>query len=201
MQTGRNSSPFFVLGLMLSVCLTSGDAWGRDFKATVAGASVSTAIDTNGDGAPAALLTAAGQSSLGPLRIQSLTEFQVDLQDPTDPTSVVPCLLSDGSPGVQLRQLMGRGAYQVSKGDLFFISTVEGTGCLNAATCFDATGQIVAGCTFSTHHQIDIVGGTGAFAGAHGSFEAQGIGEFLLSDPSGSFTVGTFEAIGKIHLR
>lgn len=177
---------------------TGGHAQAEPFTYTVSGVTHPTSVDTNGDGDPAALFDAEGMSTLGPIRVQLLNELVLD-QDPQNPGAPVFCALPDGTPGIQLRQILGAPVFQVRRQDLIHAELVEGTACLSLVTCFDATGQLQSGCTGSGPRRFEITGGTGEFAEASGFIDVESTFELLVVDPTGVFSTNVDVAEGEIR--
>ena len=183
------------LGFLLAGIGGAGDAWAKPFRYSVAGVSLPTTIDTNEDGSPAINISGEGQSTLGPIRLEVVSEFVLDM-DP--PGSIVFCALPDGSPGIQLAQILGSSVIQARRGDLVTAEVVEGTGCFSLETCLDDANEIQPGCITSTHIRFEITGGTGAFAEATGYFEAEATTETKVVSPTGNFSAFVSEAKGEI---
>jgi hypothetical protein len=188
------------LGFLLAAIGGADDARAEPFHYTISGTNLSTTIDTNDDGDPASVLSGEGMSTLGPISVRLLNEFVLELQDPQDPNSFVFCALPDGSLGIQLEQILGTPVFQVRRGDLLTAELVEGTACLSLATCFDAMGQLQAGCIVAGPRRFEITGGTGKLAGASGSIYVESISEILVVSPTGIFTSVVDAAEGEIHI-
>lgn len=177
-----------------------GEAVAESFDYRASGTNLTTVIDANGDGTPGAALTAAGDGTLGPFTLAGVNEVVLDLEDPEDPSSVVFCALPDATPGLQFRQILGSLVFRVRSGDLLTAEAVAGTSCLSLASCFDALGQLRAGCVGRVSNLWQVTGGTGRLAGASGSFEQEGSIEILVASPTGSFNSFVAEATGVIDV-
>ena len=171
----------------------------RPFWYSISGTNLPTTIDTNNDGETAGILSGEGKSTLGPISVQLLNEFVFD-QDPENSGLPVFCALPDGTPGLQLKQILGTAVFQVRRADLLYAELLEGTVCLSLATCFDDMEQLQPGCIVSGPRRFEITGGTGKFAEASGEIEVRSSFEFLVVSPTGFFAAGVDVAEGEIYL-
>lgn len=143
------------------------------------GSGATAVIDTNGDGVKASLVQLEGAGGLlGPTTTWLTSESLPPLATP------VTCPVGN----LEFPLLLQRGVVRVHRtGDLFFFNASSGT------SCIDPTG------TFSLSFEEDIIGGTGAFEGATGSFEVTVTGTTLVRDPSNNTFSGlTGTATGTI---
>lgn len=199
MKLWKTMTGLFAIGLIVVTSGEKANAEEKKFKFHVAGSSVSSPIDINGDGSRAPVTNLRGRSNLGPLRVQTLTEAKRALSDPTDPGSVIPCQLPNGDPGLRFDLIHGQGVYGFENGEIFFTKVTSGEQCFNRS-CFNAQGRVVAGCVVSAHTIQDIIGGSGKFTEASGSLEVLTTATFLFADPSGTFLAIEFDGTGMIML-
>jgi hypothetical protein len=156
------------LACSVVIALASGRAEARDIKVrgTFAGTFLSTRIDLNNDGSLAGWGTVTVKSNLGRATSQGVVE--IDLVDP--PTGACP------AGQLELTLVAGRFVdtfTQTAKvKDRFFGEATSSTTCVDPAT-----GAL------SSNNTITVIGGTGKFAGATGSFENSYTGFVLLADP------------------
>jgi len=183
METTRAIVTAGCLGLLMVGIGGAKPTCGSPFRYSMAGTNLTSTIDTNEDGTPGGVATAAGKSTLGPIRLQGVNEFILD-------TIIGSCVLPDGSQGFEFEQIVGAFVFQVRSGDLLTAEVVDGTFC---GQCPDP------GCIGRVTNRWQITGGTGNFAGASGFFEQEAISNQLLSSPTGGFNTFVAEAEGEIH--
>lgn len=120
--------------------------------------------DTNGDGIPGIQVLTSGYSTLaGAGQCSSFVEYQ-------------PAPAPSGTcDGVEFGVVPGGWtACQNEDGDgVVWASVVDATSCL-PLSCFDANSNIVMGCTATTRTEFNILGGTGMYANATGSYTSTG---------------------------
>jgi hypothetical protein len=199
MKTKRMIATVWCLALFAVASGNADYAGAEPFRYTISGAGYPTPIDTNGDGETAGILNGEGMSTLGPISVQLLNEFVLD-QDPQNPEDPVICALPDGTPGIQLRQILGTPVFQVRRMHLVYAELVEGTACLSLLTCFDVEGNLQPGCRLSGPRRFEITGGTGPFTGASGFIDVESNFEVLVVSPTGLFSAGVDVAEGEIHV-
>ena len=120
--------------------------------------------DSNGDGLPAIQALTAGYSSLaGAGQCSSSIEYQL---------APAPSGTCDG---VEFSAVPGGWTVcQNEDGDgVVWASAADATSCL-PLSCFDANNNIVAGCTATARTDFNILGGTGLYANATGSYTTTG---------------------------
>lgn len=158
-----------LLALTLAATLGATAAQARILSETVSGNFVDTAIDTNGDGVAAAHFVGEAKGS-GGASYQGLHEVQFTPTGLCDPGQVE---------GIIVAYSIVR---RFSNGDLLFSKLVDGS------FCFDpATGKA------NVAVSAEIIGGTGRFAGATGSYEIEYEVTALLPDPTGGIAHGAFD--------
>jgi hypothetical protein len=187
------------VGLITLLGVVSAFAGEKKFAYHVSGSAISSTIDTNGDNSRATVTNLGGKSTLGKIHLQSVNESKLTLSNPADPRSVVPCQTPHNEPGIEFETVQGRGVLRVESGDLLFTKIASGTNCV-PLSCLGAQGQLRERCAFTTTQVSDIVGGTGKYSGASGTFNVTGSAEVLLAEPTGSFFALTLDAAGTLVL-
>jgi hypothetical protein len=159
-----------MVGLALTLVASFATAAEQaSFSEAVSGNFVDTAIDTNGDGVAAASFMGVATGFRGGASYQGLTEIEFAATGLCDPGEVE---------GVIAAYSIVR---RFSNGNLMFSRLVEGSFCLNPATG-KAEVSISA----------EIIGGTGRFEGATGSYQINYEATALLPDPTGGIAHGAF---------
>ena len=136
--------------------------------------------DSNGDGIPASQSLTSGYSTFaGASECVSLIEYEVNPAP------------SGSCDGVELSLVPGSGGTcQTEDGDgVVRTQVVEATSCL-PFSCFDANSAIVAGCTATWETEIEVIGGTGMYADATGSYTTTGTSTYTTQS-SGTFSSDT----------
>ena len=162
------------------IALGSGRAEARDIKgrSTFAGTFLTARIDLNNDGNLASWSTAAVKSNLGRRTSQGVVErARVDLPTGKCPAGQLEFTLVAG-------RFVNTFTQKAKVKDQLFAELTSSTQCIDPATG-----------AFSGNDTGTVIGGTGKFAGATGSFEQSFTGFILLFDPDpeskqsfGSFT-------------
>jgi len=159
----------FGLVLLLAGAGTSAEAKTQQVTCTFSGTFVSgeTYIDTNGDGLSAGADQALENCNIGRFFTEEVSEYQAPLPAPeTCPADTVELRLQQGH-SVATKEKTGD--------QLFFeLATNDATLCFNPSDF-----------TFSVTAVGTVTGGTGEFAGATGSTEAQATGKFLVTGEKG----------------
>lgn len=155
-----------VIGLAIALGLSdvarNVTAGEQQLSGSFGGSSVSTALDTNGDGMTAVLSIGQGKTSLGSTTFQTVGESAARL----------PAASTCPSGNQEFPLLMAYGVVQFEdSGDLLFTHWSAGV------TCFDPTTTI-----FTTRAKGAFEGGTGRYAKATGSFETTTTGKPLVAD-------------------
>ena len=137
------------------------------------------ASDSNGDGIPATQILSSGYSTLaGAGQCSSFIEYQ----EAPAPSGNCDGVGFSAVPG-------GWAACQTEDGDgVVWAQVVEATTCL-PYSCFDANSAIVAGCTATARTEFNILGGTGMYAGATGSYTTTGTSTYTTTF-SGTSSLG-----------
>jgi hypothetical protein len=157
-----------LLGLTLAASLGAAAAQAGSFSETVSGNFVDTSIDTNADGVAAATFLGKAKGNGGPT-YQGLHEIRFT------PTGL--CASGEVEGVVAAYSIVRR----YNNGDLLFSRLVDGSFCFNPGTG-TATVAINA----------EIIGGTGHFEGATGSYAIEYEVTALLPDPTGGIAHGAF---------
>ena len=152
--------------LLLAGAGNSAEVKTKHVRCTVSATFVSgveTHLDTNGDGRSASAHQGLTHCNLGRFVFHEVAEFQAPLPAPvTCPADTLE---------FPLQQLQAVRTEEKSGDQLFFaVATNEGTFCLQPSDF-----------TFSATWQGTIIGGTGRFTGASGSFELQTTGKYLVT--------------------
>lgn len=120
--------------------------------------------DSNGDGIPATQILISGSNTLtGASQCSSYVEYQ-------------PAPAPSGTcDGVEFSAVPGGwAACQTEDGDgVVWASVVAAMSCL-PLSCFDANNNIVMGCTATARTEFNVLGGTGLYANATGSYTSTG---------------------------
>jgi hypothetical protein len=157
------------VGLIVAWSLAATSAWAAEqlpFKATFSGTLVSTAFDTDGDGAPANYNVLEGHSNLGAFSLQVLDES----------VRADPVTCPNGQAGFSIALVTGSSVFRFRRtGDLLFVRPTSQT------TCFDPS----TGVSFFRAATGDIIGGTGQSTEATGTIEGEGMARILITDPAG----------------
>ena len=166
---------------LLAIALAASPVGATPFEGQDTGQFYSVAnSDSNGDGILGTQLLSSGYSSIvGASQCVSFIEYQV---------APAP---SGNCDGVEVSAVPGGWtACQTEDGDgVVWVQVVDATSCL-ALSCFDANSNIVAGCTATVRTEFNILGGTGMYAGATGSYTTTGTNTYTTSF-SGTFSVDT----------
>ena len=180
------ASAALIAGLLISGHAVASDKqWFQDLELRyhdeTSGTTVSTVVDTNGDGVTGGITTLKGRSSRGPVTITAFAEF--------NPFAAAP---SANCPAGTLDFPMVESTlvYRFVGGDLLFLRVID------AAFCMDlATG------VYEFRNSSIILGGTGRYAGATGTIDAKGQGSSMSFDPTGTKHFGwtTMKSGGKIQ--
>ena len=146
------------------------------------------ATDSNGDGIPGTQFLSSGYSTLaGAGQCSSFIEYQL---------APAP---SGNCDGVEFSAVPGGwAACQTEDGDgVVWMQVVDATTCL-PLSCYDADNNIVVGCTATGRTELNILGGTGMYAGATGSYTATGTSTYTttVSGTSSLDTAGDITLVG-----
>jgi hypothetical protein len=142
------------------------------FKATFSGTLVSTAFDTDGDGAPANFNVLEGDSNLGAFSLQVLDES----------VRAEPATCPNGQAGFSIALVTGSSVFRFRRtGDLLFVRPTSQT------TCFDPS----TGVSFFHAATGDIIGGTGRFTRRQAPSKARGWRESLSPIQRATFSVSS----------
>jgi hypothetical protein len=174
-----NGSRTVVVSLVLAFAASFGAAEVQDgsFSEEVSGTFVDTAIDTNGDGVAAATFLGQTRGHKGGSSYQGLHEVQFTPTGLCDPGDVE---------GVIVAYSIVR---RFNNGDLLYSRLMDGSFCFDPAS---GTAHVEV--------NAEIIGGTGKFEGATGSYAIAYDVTALLPDPTGGIAHGAFsgEASGSI---
>jgi hypothetical protein len=163
------SSRILTVSLIVACSLATAIAQAEErlpFKATFGGTLVSTAFDTDGDGAPANFSVQEGDSNLGAFSLQVLDES----------VRAEPATCPNGQAGFSIALVTGSSVFRFRRtGDLLFVRPTSQTTCLDPST----------GVIFFRAATGDVIGGTGQFTEATGIIEGEGMARIFITDPAG----------------
>jgi hypothetical protein len=159
-----------VLFFMFAGAVGAAETKSTKFHCAVSGtfADVETNIDTNGDGASASL--SQGISNCTPTErslFQEETEWILQASATTCPQGSLEFHIDEDAVIGQQRSV----TTSAKTGDQVFARMTSGTLCIDFSTC-------PAPLSASTHHEI--IGGTGRFTGATGTYDSQTSGSYLM---------------------
>ena len=172
-KRGRGRTGTAALGAALVVIALSASPVGAiPFEGEDTGQFWSVAnSDSNGDGIPGTQLLTSGYNTLaGASQCSSYIEYQL---------APAP---SGNCDGVEFSSVPGGWTVcQTEDGDgVVWAQTVDSTSCL-PLSCFDANNNIVVGCTATARTESNILGGTGMYAGATGSYTTTGTSTYTTT--------------------
>jgi hypothetical protein len=174
------------------LAVSAAEAKTFKFNGTTSGSALSTEIDTNADNIKASLNSGGGKSTLGAFTFQSLTEYAVS----------GPATCPNGQSGTVFSLVPGSGhtVFRFPTDDLLFSQYT------NATLCFVDNPDPLPDMFFVTSGDAEIIGGTGKYTNATGSFQLTGgVARrlFIAPSPSGNrtFNATTAEFSGTVVLQ
>lgn len=167
---GKTTTFMLAIAMALSVGIGHVAAQELPFTMRVSGSGTSTTIDVNGDGERAVSFSTSGQIAIGSQ--QQATLGSVTAQSISD-LATLPEAVNCPPGNVEFALVTQRDVIRFESGDLLLTEYTSGTNCLDVTTnvaSFQAQGTVI--------------GGTGSFTNATGSFIATGTFQAVLVDAS-----------------
>jgi hypothetical protein len=176
-----------VLALVLAARLGQAEAEKIPVLLHAAGTVSDGLIDVNGDGHTAKIFVGVGTAHRGLFHV---SRFLIQQESETS-NRHISCQLPDGSTGEEHDLVQTHGIFtRESDGSQLFLTATAETLCLNISAeevSIDLRGSFT--------------GGTGAFAGASGTWEEKGSGQGVVADPQGHFfSHFSFDLTGTLRL-